>query len=69
MKTKFVVLLLISFSCLTPAMTKGECEDCKKLKDELTKSWQSSLNLSKEIRALTKDIVDYSERIRKFSAE
>lgn len=56
-------------SLITCTLTlKSECEDCKKLRDELQKAWQASLSFSKEIRELTKETCRQAESIRKLSS-
>jgi uncharacterized coiled-coil DUF342 family protein len=49
------------------ATLKSECEDCKKMRDELHKSWQATLSFSKEIRELTKETCRQAESIRKLN--
>lgn len=64
MKRLLYLIALLTISTLTTPV-KGECEDCKRLRDELHKSWQATLNFSKEIRELTKETCRQAENIRK----
>lgn len=65
LNTLLITTLILSATSFT--FLRSECEECRKLRDELSKSWQSSLNFSREIRALADCVVKHSEAIRKMN--
>lgn len=66
MKRLMYLALILSISTFITTL-KGDCEECKKLRDELHKSWQATLNFSREIRELTKVTCNQAESIRKMN--
>lgn len=55
----FIILIFIT------ASLQADCEDCKKIRDEIAKAWKMNLELTKEVRALTQDLLKHSDTIRR----
>lgn len=59
------ILVLKIIICTTFTM-RSECEDCRKLRDEIKKAWDANLSLSKEMRALMDHNIKSLDTIRKY---
>lgn len=65
MKTIHYTCILAAIVLMSPLFLVGECAECKALKTEIEKCWKHTIDMAKEIRALTKDNAAQGTQLRK----
>lgn len=69
MKRVILVLIFLSGFLYSGTLQSNDCNDCKKLKDELRKAEDFNLKVIRELRATVKELTQASANIRKLQCQ